>query len=259
MSRNIPKRPRSFRIAFLALGALVLVGGAFAFASGPILDEGNSLLASAAAAITGRPTILIGRDGASPAGNIPMGNNDTLAIFDIAVKRVTHWATVRYVSVYATISAEPSSPLSLSNIALTYQYCIPKGVTYGYGYTGGGCNSMRISPSSVSKEGSNYVLGFSGAIPIYPQQIYGAFSISAVPTYAYTGRTQHANVGNARLQVKITGATASGDQCKWTWNSASYGYGYTGCVAYNAIVNFQAPYGNRLTVIRPYGYGYAIK
>ena len=244
------------KIAVLAVAAVVLVGGSFALASGSIIESSNSLFASVSASISGKPIVFIGRDGASPKGNIPMGKNSALAIYDISARNVTHWATLKYVSIRTIITSAPDAPLSLSDITMSYNYCIPTGATYGYGYKSGGCGTIKVVPSSVTKTGNDYVVNFNGTIPVYPQQSYGAFTIYATPMYAYTATAKRAQVANARLQVRVVSAIASGDQCKWTSNPSTHAYGYTGCIAQDAIINIQAGFGNLLTVVRPYGYGY---
>jgi|GEM_PF-1988730 hypothetical protein len=266
MKKSTPKGSRrkstkskvtSYVIATIAAG--VLVGGSFALASGSLIQSGNSLLASVAVAITGKPTVMIGRDASSPSGNIQMGSYDALAIFDISARNVTHWATVNYVPIQIAIRAAPSSPLTLSNIRITYNYCIPPGTLYGYGYRSSGCANVQLFPNSVTQNGSTYMLTLPGGIPIYPEESSGTFTVYATPSYAFTGNATRPQSGNANLQVTITTVSASGDQCQWTWIPSSASYGYANCVAAGAIINIWSGQGNVLTVIRPYGYGYGYR
>jgi hypothetical protein len=261
MKKTTPKGSRrktaSYVLATIVAG--VLVGGSFALASGSLMQNGSSLLASVAVAITGRPTVMIGRDGSSPSGNIQMGSLDTLAIYDISARNVTHWATVNYIPIQITIRAAPYSPLTLSNIKINYSYCIPPGTLYGYGYRSSGCATISLLPNSVNQNGSTYTANLIAGIPIYPEESSGTLTVYATPSYAYTGTATHPQSGNANLQVTITTVNASGDQCDWAWIPSNGNYGYTNCVASSAIINIWSAQGNTLTVMRPYGYGYGYR
>lgn len=257
-TRRIQKT-RSNRKLFVAGAlAMVLVVGSFTIASGSIIETGNSLIQSAAAALTGRPMIIIKRDDNAPAAStIQMGSSNALAMFDISVVNATHWATLRSLPMTIQITGAANSPLSLKDISMQYQYCIPSGALYGYGYRSNGCGHVTITPTAVSKSGNMYIVTFNTGLYIYPQQTSGIFTVFATPMYGYTGSVLRSNSGNASLQVRILSANAAADQCQWTYSGSSHSYGYTGCVSSNAIINIQSGAGALLTVKRPYGYGYA--
>jgi hypothetical protein len=237
------------------VAAVLLVGGSFALASGSVVDTGSSLLAAVTTAISGRPTVLIGVSGTSPSGTIRMLSNSVIAVYDIASKNATHGAAVKYVSLQTTISQQVAR-LSFGNVVMRYDYCIPRGSKYGYGYVSRGCGSMTLYPSSVQQVGNDYVISFNSTIPVYPQQTKGTLTLSATPRYTYTGTAVNKNATNATFRVKLTGSGASGDLCRWGYNPILRAYGYVGCVSYPAIINIYAPYSNQLTVQRAYGYGY---
>jgi hypothetical protein len=255
MAKKMKKGSMSSTL-LVALAGLVLFGGTFAFASGAIVDSGSSLFASAVAAFSGRPVIVISRDSYSASGNALMGYFTNLATFDISAKNVTHWATVNYVSTQVTISSTSAAPLTLSNVTMVYEYCIPPGESYGYGWRSNGCASIKVNPSSLTKFGNGYTANFTGSIPVYPQQSYGAFTISAIPTYAYTGSAKNAAAINAKLVVSLRAVSAVGDQCQWAYNGLSRSYGYTNCAYPKAIIDIQTRNGNSRTIVRSYGYGY---
>lgn len=244
----------SYKSLPLTLGALLLMGFSFAFASGSLPDL-TLTLASAASSITGKPTVLIGRSGGSPSGTIKGNESQSLANFDISVKNVTFWATMRTITVQTNVTQGVNAPVTLKDFYMKYSYCIPAGKSYGYGWKSGGCASMILQPSSVVKNEQGYEVSFYGPnMRIYPQQSYGALSVVATPVYPYTGASKKTTSTNAKIQVLLTQASATGDQCKKA--SRSYGYGYGGCSSSSANVNIQAGKGYTLTVQRPYGYGY---
>ncbi len=244
----------SYKSLPLALGALLLIGFSFAFASGSLPDL-TLTLASAASSITGKPTVLVGRSGGSPSGIIKGNESQSLANFDVSVKNVTFWATMGSISVQANLTQGANAPVALKDFYMKYSYCIPAGKSYGYGWKSGGCTSTILQPSSVVKNDQGYEVSFYGPnTRIYPQQSYGALSVVATPVYAYTGASKKSPATNAKIQVSLTQASATGDQCKKF--SRSYGYGYGGCTSSGANVNIQAGRGYTLTVQRPYGYGY---
>jgi hypothetical protein len=255
MKKTAPSAPKR-KVILLGVAAVTLLAVSFAFASGSLLINGRSLLASIGAVISGNPTVMIIRDGSSPAGNISAGDPDVLAAYDISARNVTHWATINYVPLQIAIQTAAYSPLALSNIRVNYSYCIPPGTTYGYGYISSGCANIQLAPFSITMSGSTYIVDLGSGIPIYPQESSGTLTVYATPTYQYTGTARHYQSGNGTLQVIITPVSASGDQCQWAWIPGSGSYGYTDCIALTATTDILAGQGNTLTVIRPYGYGY---
>src|SRR3989344_4149905 len=100
-SRKINNRQPRRKMGLLALGAVVLIGASFSVASGTIIESGNSIVAAVVTAISGKPTVLIGRSGDSPRGSIRMGVTSALAVYDVSAKNVTHGATIKYVTFFA--------------------------------------------------------------------------------------------------------------------------------------------------------------
>jgi hypothetical protein len=240
----------------LGVAALAVFGGTFALASGSIIEGGNSFLAAAIASISGSPTVIIGRDAGSPSGTIYSGYTSELARFDVTAKNITHWASVNSVYGKATITLKAPSPMYLANVSAQYYYCIPPDKTYGYGWKGGGCASTPLSAYVDRDSSGNYTLSF--ALPhIYPQASPSYISIYGLPQYQYTGSYSANGAGNAKVQVSITSASATGDKCQTiTYGLQGASYSYQGkCVASGATVNITSP-GNTLTIQRQYGYGY---
>ncbi len=254
------KSGTNLRLGALVIGALVLVGGAFATASGEVSGLPGSLFASAAATFSGKPTLIIKRDAQSSKGTLQMGKYQLLAQYKVVAKNVTHWATIQQISGQVVITAPSSSRLTISSPTITYYYCIPSGKTYGYGWTGtGNCQSIKLTlsatPTYFNPVTNVYAYNFSGHVPVYPQASPSWLQVSAVPSYAYTGSVKKTDAKDGKIQIQLLGVYATGDQCKTIHYGYKNKYGYSRCTNYSAIVNI-VNNGRILTILRPYGYGY---
>ncbi len=237
------------------LAAVALIGGSFYFSSGNGFTGASSLLAAVVSTISGKPTITIAKSGDSPRGTISTGKEAVLAIYDISAKNITNWATLHSVSMQAVISSNETSLFDLSNVSMKYSYCISQSKTYGYGYKSKGCATTTIAPTSITKNGSNYVINFGKDIIIYPEQYSGTLSIVGTPKYKYTGTATKSSANNVKLHVALKAVSGVGDKCSYGYISKGK-YGYSKCYSSSAVINVQSGNGNTLTIDRPYGYGY---
>lgn len=257
-------RTSSRKNIFIGAAALILVLGSFSIASGDVLSSSSSMLAAAVAAISGKPTLIISRSSDSPSGTIPTTavGVQTLAVFNVAAKNVTHWATLQNISGQVVVTAPLSSWLGVNTITLEYRYCIPAGKTYGYGWQGGNCAVVSI-PATLAEATRNKVTGlytfnFNSSIPVYPQASPSTLVVKGVPMYAYTGSAVRSGSADGKFQVQLVNISATGDQCttvKVAAKGTAKAYGYSKCITSNAEVNI-VNNGNTLTASRPYGYGY---
>src|SRR4051812_8873851 len=109
VSKNKRTKVRAARAALVLLAVVVLGGGSFALASGQGI--GGGLVAAVLSSITGRPTIIITRSSSSPSGSIKSGVSQTLAVFDVSAKNVTHGAKLQNTAIRTTINATSPAPL----------------------------------------------------------------------------------------------------------------------------------------------------
>jgi hypothetical protein len=162
-AKNVP----GIRMIALVAVAVVIVGGSFYMASGSLTNPG-SLLASALSAITGKPTVFIGKDGGSPAGSVKAGTDQILAIFDISSKNTTNWVTLHSEGFKITITSSTASPITVVGLVVSYKYCVSANATYGYGWKGGNCSGAKVlAPASVVKDGDGYSATYYSDTPIY--------------------------------------------------------------------------------------------
>lgn len=236
---------RDSRVALLGIGAIMLASGTFAVATGDAFANPGSLIAQAISAISGRPVVLISRDANSPSGAVMTQGLRPLAIFSMRTNNVSRATTIKSLSVEIKTSGKAADSLVLSQPALTYRFCIEKGVSYGYGYKGtGGCGTRQI-PLTKSDKPNTYVI--SAPFIVYPQQS-GTLTVSAHPKY------QKAGTGVASVRATVTGSGAVGDQCKSiSYSKGGAKYGYQGkCVFLPVPLN--TAHGLTLKVNRSYGY-----
>lgn len=236
---------RSSKTPVLILAGLVLAGGSFYIASGSIANGANSVAAAFLGIFGSSPVITISTTSTSPSGIISPGVNQNLAAFDVSVSNVRWQGSVTNVTTSIAITGQAASNVTMQNIAAHYTYCIPSGVTYGYGYKGGSCGAILMQPVSNVRNGNVFTIVFSGTLPVYPQQSYGALIVSAQPSYtsAYT-------VGTPQIAVNVTSANAIGDQC----NSPAGARAKISCGNTSATVMLFGARGNLLTLKNPYGY-----
>lgn len=254
---------RNVTVAFLLVAGLIVGGGSFAMASGDIAMSPTSLLAAVYSSLSGKPIVYLTKSTSSPSGTVTTGGNRTLAVFDVSAKNVTLEANLKSISVEIPRTGTAASNLTLSNIYATYSYCIPSGVTYGYGYKGGNCSSVKTTQASsvvATAAGTTYKLQFLLNAPVYPQQNRGVLTVYALPSYSVGGTATDI----ASIRVGITSGQVSGDQCASYKSipagnhSAEYlkNYGYSKCVSVAGSVT--AVSANTLQVQRSYGYGYCL-
>ena len=238
----------------LTLAAILVAGGTFYVASAADFGDPVSLMGAAIAAFTGQPTVTIQIDPTTTEGTIPMNATAELARFNVDTRNVTHWATVGVSGQVAVTTSSPA-PLRLSNFVMQYSYCIPVGKTYGYGYKGGNCASVPLNVTVSQSNATTYVLNFS-LPPIYPEASESYFTVTATPTYAYTGSFSYKGAKDGKVQATIENVYATGDQCSIVRYGYKNKYSYQGhCAAKTATVRI-AGKGSMLTVVRTPGFGY---
>ena len=251
--RNIGFTRKHVKLGVGVVAAVVLIGGSFAVASGASLGNPASYLAAVVTTISGKPVITITKNPQSPSDSITTGGERVIAMYDISVKRVSHFANVNFITIDVPITGTAAAHLNLKNFSATYRYCIPSGVTYGYGYKGGLCGNIPMEISSPIREGNIYKLLVKAATPIpkfplYPEQSSGILTIKAVPQYA-SGLSS--SVASIRTAVKSISASA--DQCKIDTATNTK----VNCVSMvpGVILGKSTVV---LTVQRSYGYGYCL-
>ena len=267
--RNIGFTRKHVKLGVGVATAVVLVGGSFAVASGASLGNPASYLAAVVTTISGKPVITITKNPQSPSGSITTGGERVVAMYDISVKRVSHFANVNSITIDVPVTGAAAAHLNLKNFSATYRYCIPSGVTYGYGYKGGLCGNIPMEISSPIREGNTYKLVVRAATPIptpiptatptpisysylkfplYPEQSSGVLTIKAVPQYA-SGLSS--SVASIRTAVKSISASA--DQCKIDTATNTK----VNCVSMvpGVILGKSTVV---LTIQRSYGYGYCL-
>ncbi len=248
-----PKNSKRYlTLASIVAGAGLLAGGSFALASGQFVGAPGSFLAAVFSAMSSKPAIVISNSAVSPRGSITTGGVRTIAVFEMSSKNVTHWATLRVLPINITTMGKTASSLKLSKFDLSYKYCIPAGVKYGYGYMGGNCGTISIPVNVVSSGGNTYTLALNSPVPVYPQAT-GQLVLRAYVAYGVGGSAGD----SANLRVNIPTGAARGDQCRaYTYSSKTRSYGYSQCLPLQAHV-----YGassNTISVQRSYGYGYCL-
>lgn len=191
----------------LTLAALLVVGSAFSAASGESPYSPSSLLASALSAVSGNALVSIARDTSSPRGPITVGTSQSIDVFKLSTRNVSMQATVKDLTMLVTLSGA-ASDVAASDFRLVYRYCIPLGVTYGYGYQGGACSESTLSPSGVEKVRTGYRLSFTTPIVVYPEKSAATLTLYAYPSFIATGSR------NVAIRSSVTNATVTADQCK---------------------------------------------
>lgn len=252
MKKKSLGRRFDMRVGGALLVAVLIAGGSFAVASGQISGSPSNLLAAVFYSWSAKPMVAIYRSSNSPSGTITTGTSRTLAIFDVYSKNVSNWATLQSLTIDISIYGSSGKNLNATNFTVMYQYCIPSGVTYGYGYKGGSCASVPIWVNSASRTASGYRLVLYSGTPIYPQAS-GQLYVRANLAYNLGGSAGD----TSQLRASIVSGTAMGDQCRaYGWIPSSYSYGYSQCVPIQA--NVLTGSGSSLNVQRSYGYGYCL-
>ncbi len=245
-----PRKASASRPIGVFIAGIALVAGAFLFASGSVLDGSNSLLAAVFSVFSGQPSVTFSRSDTSPSGIIPSGVDQNLASFNVNVRNVQWQANIQSVIVSVPVTGTSAKNTLITNLRAHYKYCIPQGTTYGYGYKGGSCGTINLEPKSSVREGNTYKLTFMGAIPVFPNQSYGAFIVSGKPGYA-----SKFIIGNQQVRVDVASISGVGDQCQ----VIRYGYknknfAYKKCRNIPLNTGFSRASGNTLTIKNPYGY-----
>src|SRR3989344_5862714 len=174
---------KTLRKGGLALGAFALVLGSFAFASAQFTGSPGALFAAVASSINGKPLIAITRNVNSPSGTITPGRPQVLGTFDVRTKNVSNFATLKTITVRVTLSGTGAKTLNVENFNLNYNYCVPSGISYGYGYPGGLCGMIRLPIVAQKRIGNTYALTFNQPVQVYPVQSSGVFTLSGLPKY----------------------------------------------------------------------------
>lgn len=227
--------------------ALLLMSGSFAVASGAIDGSGN-MLGAVFTSFMGNSTISISKAANSPKGSIVRNENQTLATFNVSVKNVKHWATLQQLNVEVPITGATPSALAVADFNAQYSYCLPAGKTYGYGFKGGSCGSIKLTPASVQRVNNVYKLVFYMTIPVYPEQGNGTLMVMGTPLYV------GAAAKDVALTVRVASGVARGENCKNITYGIKAKYGYTKCTSVAAVIAVGSARGNTLLVERPYGY-----
>ncbi len=249
-SKRLRSKDKIIKKAGLVVAAVALIGSSFTLASAQFTGGAGTFFAAAITAFNGNPLIAISRNASTPNGAVTLGNPTILATFDVRSKNVTNFANLNSIEVKVAAAGRGATTVLLSEFTMDYRYCIPAGVTYGYGYPGGSCGNIKLPVRAEARSGNTYIVSFSQPLPVYPVQSSGVLTFGATARSASNAKEVG---GAATIQASISGS-GSGDQC----NRVTYGYqgkyGYTKCVSQKAIVSGAS--GNKLTLNTSYGYGY---
>lgn len=244
LQRNVSKR---LVTGTVVAAAFLLMGGSFALASGAI-DTSSSMLGAVLTSFTGGSTITISKASNTPSGPVVRNTNQTLATFNVSVRNAKSWATLQKLNVEVPITGSTAARLFVSDFSAHYSYCLPAGKTYGYGFKGGSCGSVKLTPASVQRENNTYKLVFYMTIPVYPEQGNGTLLVMGTPAYA------GAVANNSALTVRVASGTGRGEQCRNITYGLKARYGYTKCAPVAAVIAVGSARGNTLSVERAYGY-----
>ena len=251
--RLSPQARRDVLIGAIAIIGLFLVGAAFSLASNDFAFSSRSLFANVFSAFSADPSISFVRNPNSPNGSIVAGRSQVLAVFDIQTRNINQSATIASVPVSIFASGD-TNRFQLSGFSMNYQYCLPKGNIYAYGYQYGQggvlCRDMSLSPSSVTQDGGGYHLAFTSGIPLYAGQVTSTLTLVATATYSSFRIPTFASV-----QASIaSGVVATSTQCGMLYYGYRNRYGYSFCRPIAPAVETYLGSGNRLMVVLPYGY-----
>ncbi|OGZ57201.1 MAG: hypothetical protein A3G60_01690 [Candidatus Ryanbacteria bacterium RIFCSPLOWO2_12_FULL_47_9c] len=239
---------KSLKKSALILAALVLIGGSFTVASASFTGSPGSLLAGVFSIFDSSPLIKMSRNVNSPSGSVISGKTQVIGTFDVQTQNVTNFATLRTLTAQFALSGKGAKEFNLEDFTLSYRYCIPPGISYGYGYRGGSCGTIKMPVTSAERKSNLYTVTSRQALPVYPVQSSGVLTMSAKPVY--TGQ-EKSESGKSWLRVSVKGE-GSGDKCNKIYYGYNNRYGYTKCIAEKARVT--SAKGNWLTMTRPYGY-----
>src|SRR3989344_5157960 len=252
----------NYKLGALALAALVVASGSFALAGGQIAFQPGSFLAAVFGVLANKPQIVITKNLTSTSGTIPAMKDSPVATFDVKPFNVSYWATLRSLDIAVAINdASAKSPLTISDLFITYTYCVPQGKTYGYyfqdavkygvcaTYTSApGTGAHKISILSADKTAEGYLLRVGFKQEIYPQQLPGILTIYARPAYKPTADGSIVpSTYVSSLRASIIGGSGGGDQCKKY--TATIPYAYAQCYPRLTFVSVPV-YGNVVSVAR---------
>ncbi len=246
------------RISLFVLGGFLLLGGSFFMASGEFAFGAESLLGTVLEAFSTGPSVSIVRNTNSPSNTIVPGRSQVLAVFDVKQKNTKGFSVLSNIPVQVLLS-DNAKALVIKDFVLNYQYCLPKGNIYAYGYkygyAGTYCKTLTVAPTSVNRIDNSYTVKFAQELPVYGDQTSAVLTVTGSSYYMAPPKTFKYP---ARVQAKIVdGATFKTNKCRTVYYGYQNKYSYNLCTPAYPRPNISLARGNILPVSRQYGYGYA--